>query len=233
MRTSAFSILRTTVHVSHRSGVLDFEERAMSHRLSDILVAVDSNSHLDRSPGDLERWAEEARRGDATSEDLLFREARSRLLRIALGTGIGPDSAADMVQETLLSVHANLHRFDPGKGSFEGWLAVSLLRRVRNRRRASGRLRRMLGAVRLHVSGSTVGGQRAAEARLTLRRLLRELTARQREVIALYEIGGMQAGEVGNALEITPAAVRSIARDARRRLTEAARRLGMVQEVLP
>jgi RNA polymerase sigma-70 factor (ECF subfamily) len=170
------------------------------------------------------RLAQEVRDGDLGAADRLFGLARPRLLRIALAAGIDPEEAADAVQETLLSAHRNLRRFDPSKGSFEGWTGTALLRRVRNRRRSAGRLRRLLEAFRLQAPGSSTEGHSAAEARMTLRRLVEDLTRRQREVIALYEIGGLGAAEVAGILEMTPAGVRSIARDARKRLSEAARR---------
>jgi DNA-directed RNA polymerase specialized sigma24 family protein len=61
------------------------------------------------------------------------------------------------------------------------------------------------------------------EARLVLERLLSCLTDCQREVVALYEIGELSADEVARAVGCTPPGVRSIARDARIRLSEAAR----------
>ena len=78
---------------------------------------------------------------------------------------------------------------------------------------------------------SSEAGSRAVEARLTLRRLLDRLTRRQREVIALYEIDGLSAEEVAGILGISAAGVRSLARDARRRLSEEQTR--EKREVLP
>jgi RNA polymerase sigma-70 factor (ECF subfamily) len=154
----------------------------------------------------------------------LFEEARPRLIRVALSLGVDPDSAADLAQESLLSAHRNFHRFDPEKGSFEGWTSIILLRRARNLQRSRWRRWRMLRVVRASAPYSNSAGSRAVEARITLQRLLRELTDRQREVIALYEIAGLSAGETAAILDLTPAGVRSTARDARRRLTEFVRR---------
>jgi RNA polymerase sigma-70 factor (ECF subfamily) len=161
---------------------------------------------------------------DAQATDRLFAEARPRLIRVALSLGVDPDAAADLVQESLLSAHRNFHRFDPGKGSFEGWTSVILLRRARNLQRSRRRRWRMLRAVRAGASDNPGTAAGAVEARITLQRLLRELTDRQREVIALYEITGLSAAETAVLLDLTPAGVRSIARDARRRLTEFAGR---------
>jgi RNA polymerase sigma-70 factor (ECF subfamily) len=168
------------------------------------------------------RLVESARRGNREEADRLYAEVRPRLLRIALALGADPDGASDAVQECLWSAHRNLHRFDPERASFPGWLSVILVRRLRNRRRADARRSRLLEALRLSPARAEAGPQRVVEARLTLARLLQALTARQREVVALYEIGELDAAEAARALDLTPAGVRSIARDARRKLSQAA-----------
>lgn len=164
-----------------------------------------------------------ARDGDRETADRLYAEVRPRLLRIALALGADPETAADTVQESLWAAHRNLRRFDPSQASFLGWLGVIVVRRLNNRRRAAARRKRLLEALRLVPRGGGAPGQSVVEARLTLRRLLRQLTDRQREVVALYEIGELGAEEVAWMLGLTPAGVRSIARDARGRLSAAAR----------
>ena len=175
---------------------------------------------------DLLALVRRAREGDRETTDRLYAEVRPQLLRIALALGADPDAAADTVQESLWAAHRSLHRFDPGQASFLGWLGVIVVRRLRNRRRAAARRKRLLEALRLAPRGGDDPGQRVVEARLMLRRLLRQLTDRQREVVALYEIGELGAEEVARMLDLTPAGVRSIARDARNRLSDAARAEG-------
>jgi len=172
-----------------------------------------------------------ARGGDADATDRLYSSVRPRLLRIALALGVDPDDAADLVQETLWSAHRNLGRFDAGRASFEGWLGTILVRRARNRWRALARGRRLLTAFAASAWTSSEAPSRAVEARLTLARLLDRLSRRQREVIALYEIDGLSAEEVAGILGISAAGVRSMARDARRRLAEEQTR--GTREVLP
>jgi RNA polymerase sigma factor (sigma-70 family) len=151
---------------------------------------------------------------------------RPKLIRIALALGIDPEDAKDLAQESLLSAHRNLERFDASKGSFEGWMSVILVRRARSWQRSANRRWKMLNAFRASAPKKASATSGAVEARLTLQRLLRELTPRQREVVALYEIGGLSAAEAGEHLDMTAAGVRSIARDARQRLTACARRVG-------
>jgi RNA polymerase sigma-70 factor (ECF subfamily) len=149
---------------------------------------------------------------------------RPKLVRIALALGIDPEDAADLAQESLLAAHRNMHRFDPERGSFEGWMGVIMVRRARSWQRSLYRRFKLLNAFRASAPRSEAGSAGAVEARLTLRRLLKGLTPRQREVVALYEIGGLSAAEAATALDMTTAGVRSIARDARQRLTFLARR---------
>ena len=161
---------------------------------------------------------EAARGGDEAATGRLYAHVRPRLLRIALALGVDPDAAADLVQETLWSAHKNLGRFDAARASFEGWLGTILVRRARNRWRSLARGRRLLKAFAASARTTSEPGSHAVEARLTLSRLVEQLTRRQREVVALYEIDGLSAGEVADILGISAAGVRSIARDARRRL---------------
>lgn len=196
-----------------------------------IRDTVDSTIHLAQGhTGDLADFVEEARNGNPEAADRLFGEIRPRLIRIALAMGIDPDAASDTVQDTLLAAHRDLDRFDHLKGSFEGWMSKALVNRVRNRRRSLGRKRRLLAAFRAAAARATAGGQREVEARLTLKRLLTGLSHRQREVVALYEIGGLGSDEVARILDMTPAGVRSTARDARRRLEAAAENHELTQE---
>lgn len=160
---------------------------------------------------------------DAAEEDRLLGEVRPALLRWALVLGADPDAADDLVQETLFAAHRNLGRFDPSRGTFAGWTAEILVRRLRNRRRAWWRRLRLFEAVAAATPRVEPTPAAAVEARLTLQRLLQSITERQREVVALYEIADLSADETARVLGLTPAGVRSIARDARARLSEAAR----------
>ncbi len=164
-----------------------------------------------------------------TSVDRLWAEIRPRLTRIALAVGVPPDDVPDLVQETLIAAHAALPRFDATRGRLEGWVATILVRRARNLARGRRRMHRAIAAFaagRRDARATAPDAGAALEARLTLERLLEALTAEQREVVALYEIAEWSAEEVGTALGISAATVRSVARDARRRLAEEAARLG-------
>ncbi len=171
----------------------------------------------------LEDLAVAAQGGDADAAGTLWGALRPRLLRIGLALGVSPSDVADLVQDSILAAHRSLSKFDPAKGSVEAWLSTILVRRTRNLFRSE---RRRLGLVARLSSilprPQVRAGLDAVEARITLQRLLTSLTESQREVVALYEIGELRAEETARLLRITAAGVRSIARDARIRLSEAA-----------
>ncbi|MBP7149120.1 MAG: sigma-70 family RNA polymerase sigma factor [Acidobacteria bacterium] len=175
-------------------------------------------------PDGLTALALAARAGGQPEADRLWEAARQRLTRIGLALRVDPGEVPDLVQDVLLAAHGALGRFDPQAGSFEAWIAAILLRRARNRRRAERRFAifrgRYSGPARAAARFPSVA--EAVDARLTLERLLESLTAVQRRVVALYEIGELPADEVAGILGITAAGVRSIARDARQKLTRAA-----------
>lgn len=183
------------------------------------------------APGDgarLEDLAAAAQAGDGAAADALYRGAHARLTRIALALGASPDDTPDLVQEALLAGWRHLERFDPRQGSFVGWLVPGLKGRLLNRRRGVGRKLGFLerfGRAQPSPEGAAQQTRDALEARLTVSKLLAGLTDRQREVVALYELGGLSARETASLLGIGESGVRSIARDARRRLHDEARRL--------
>ena len=176
---------------------------------------------------DLARLALAARAGRGAEEERLWQAAHPRLVRIALALGVPAGDVPDLVQDALFAAHRALRRFDPGAGSFEAWLGTILVRRARNLARSRRRRRVFLDALRaigLPVAPRSPQALERLEARLVVERLIGCLSVSQREVVALYEIGEMGAAESARILGLTPAGVRSIARDARRRLAEEARR---------
>jgi RNA polymerase sigma-70 factor (ECF subfamily) len=199
---------------------------------TDATGMTEERASAERETG-LAALAVAARDGDRTAGERLYEQARPRLLRLALSLGVDPDAAGDLVQDTLWAAHRALARFDPSRGSIEGWLATILVRRAHNRRRALARRLRLVDSFRRQGPKSTPPASGAVEARITLGRLLDSLTDRQRQVVALYEIGELGAEETSRILGLTPAGVRSIAHDARKRLGKAAREAGVFTEVRP
>lgn len=184
-----------------------------------------SNGESDRRA--LTAMALEVQAGEKTAANRLWEAARPLLQRVALALGVPPSDVPDLVQDVLLAAHRGLESFAPDKGSLDSWLVAILVRRARNALRAQRRRRRLSERLRILIPRAASRGPfDAVEARLTLARLLTSLTESQREVIALYEIADLSAEEAGNLLGMSAAGVRSIARDARERLSRAALEAG-------
>ena len=165
---------------------------------------------------------------DELTETRLWEGARDLLTRLAVAFGTPASDVPDLVQETMWAAYRALDEFDPERGSFEAWCGTILVRRARNRHRGRTRRQRLLDCFgifrRTAASASAGSSMEATEARITLEALLAALSERQRRVIALYEIAGLSAREVSRILEIEESSVRSLARQARMRLTQAADR---------
>ena len=168
----------------------------------------------------LDALARAARTGNREARELLWSVCRPKLTGVALGSGIDPDDVPDLVQDALLSADTHLDTFDTSKGSFRSWLITILLNRRNNLTRLRARRARLLQgmAPRGNSNGNGHGRLEPVEAHLQIHRLLPLLTRTQRTVVVLYEIGGLSAYETSLILGITPAGVRSVAREARRRM---------------
>ena len=171
----------------------------------------------------LDRTALVAQEGDRDARNALWIVVRPRLEKIALALGVEFDDVADLVQDVLLCADRNLHKFDAAKGSFRTWLVTILGHLKHNLSRSKIRRARLLEAMRGNLVRRGAAGSRAdldrLESSIELSRLLSTLSWRQREVLILYRIGDLTSRETGAVLGISAQTVRSIARDARSRLT--------------
>ena len=73
---------------------------------------------------DVDREAEiitSVQNGDRAAFELLVRRFQTLLFRV-VGNLVGSLQAEDIVQEVFMAAYANLHRFDPCKGSLRTWL---------------------------------------------------------------------------------------------------------------
>ena len=122
-----------------------------------------------------------------------------------------PAQSEEVAQEVLLEVWRTASRFDPGRGSATAWVLTIAHRRavdrVRSETAASERERR------IPLGPDTVAGvAEAAETSLyaeQVRRCLAGLTELQREAITLAYYGGYTYPQVGAALKVGLATVKS------------------------
>lgn len=139
------------------------------------------------------------------SFDERFARLRPRLVAVCTAV-IGPDDAADLVQETYIRATERLHQLrDPGL--LDAWvvrIALNEAKTVLRRRRTE---RRVL-AVPTPSPGPDVG----------LRELVQRLEPRERAVVVLHYGYGYRMREIARLLDLTEINVRTIAHRARRAL---------------
>ncbi|HET9199009.1 MAG TPA: sigma-70 family RNA polymerase sigma factor [Solirubrobacterales bacterium] len=165
-----------------------------------------------------ERLTRRAVDGDERAFAAIFRRYHQSLYRFCLAIVGNPEDAQDALQNTMIKVMRAL----PGeerKIELKPWLyriahneAIDLLRRRRE-------------TVQLDVEqvAPGYGLSEDAETRERLRRLLadlRELPERQRDVLVMREMSGLDFEEIGVALKTTPAVIRQTLYEARQSLRQ-------------
>jgi RNA polymerase sigma-70 factor (ECF subfamily) len=168
-----------------------------------------------------------ARDGDADALNELCRCMRPRLVRTALAVVHDVDDADDIAQEAL--VRAMTRRFlFLGTGSVGGWMTRIALNLAKNRRRDSRRRGEILAAAppgdlvaRGAVASAGVGADHAVlerERRDRLRQALDALPDRQRDVVQLRAVAGLDFAAVAETLQITEANARVTFSQAKKKL---------------
>ncbi len=193
------------------------------------------------------------RRGDEDAFRMLVAEHGPFLLRLALMHVPSRAIAEEVVQDTWLAALNGIDRFE-GRSSLRTWLASILLNKARTlgrrerrvlpfsflgRRREEGRDEPAVDPDRFRSARDQQPGawarppvdwdspeQRLSqdEARRVLFDAIAELPPRQREVIALRDIGGFSAAEARNALDLTETNQRVLLHRARSKVRAALER---------
>jgi len=171
----------------------------------DLTTDVDADA-------DLRRLFDLARDGDARALDTLCRTMRPRLFRAAWSVLRDKDEADDIAQEALVRAVTKRWLF-LGTGSVGGWMTRIALNLAKNRRRDHRRRHEIVdGALpaELVARGALAEGHRNADDALVeradqdrLSAALEALPTRQREVVRLRAIGGLDFKTVGETLGIS------------------------------
>ena len=147
-------------------------------------------------------WSEllaRAQGGDATAYRQFLSESAGFLRAIVARTGIPADQVEDVVQETLISVHAIRHTYDPTR-PVRPWLTAIA------RRRAIDWRRRRNSAAGREIALDDVGHETFAdpasnrdkdrsEAAAAIRRWLAELPPGQRQAVELLKLRELSLAE--------------------------------------
>jgi RNA polymerase sigma-70 factor, ECF subfamily len=144
-----------------------------------------------------------AQQGDAAAYRRFLSESAGFLRIIVARTGIPNDQVEDVVQETLISVHAIRHTYDPTR-PIKPWLAAIARRRAIDwrRRRNSARAHEIALDDVGHETFADPNANRdkdKAEASASIRRWLDELPAGQRQAVELLKLREMSLNEAAAA----------------------------------
>lgn len=154
-----------------------------------------------------------ARAGQRAAQDALARELWPRMRRWAFLELADAAAADDACQEALVRMLRHLHRYDPDRGSFVGWMRTITRNAARDQRRGRGP----------EVDGVVVPLDRSVDLRRSAGRALdalRCLTPKQRHAIDLCDWQGLSAVDAARCMDCTPGTVRVHLHDARKRLRE-------------
>ena len=157
----------------------------------------------------------------------IVRRHRAALYRVVLSNIGDPDEALDVVQETFVSAHGALARYDPDR-PLRAWLAAIAINKCRDwgRRRTVRRLFSFalpINAAVENIPEDRVGQDTEVADRQELQRLRRaiaNLPLSLREPLVLHAIEGMSQAETADILAITEKAVETRLRRARIKLAE-------------
>lgn len=176
---------------------------------------------------------------DAAYSEIMHRH-RSHVYRLIAGNLGDPDEALDLTQETFVSAHRALRRYDPAR-PMRAWLATIAVNKCRDwaRRRAVRRLltfARPIDDAAHAVPADDPGHDVVTADRQELERLrheIAELPASLREPLVLHTIEGMSQAETAAVLSISEKAVETRLRRARLRLADRLNRRGIVRKSGP
>lgn len=138
-----------------------------------------------------------AQAGDAPAYRRFLSEAAGFLRAIIARTGIPQDQIEDVVQETLISVHAIRHTYDPTR-PVRPWLTAIARRRAIDwrRRRNSARAHEVALDDAGHETFADPDANRdKAEAAAAIRRWLAELPPGQRQAVELLKLRELSLNE--------------------------------------
>lgn len=144
-----------------------------------------------------------AQQGDAAAYRRFLAESAGFLRIIVARTGIPTDQVEDVVQETLISVHAIRHTYDPAR-PVKPWLTAIARRRAIDwrRRRNSARAHEIALDDVGHETFADPDANRdkdKAEASASIRRWLAELPPGQRQAVELLKLREMSLNEAAAA----------------------------------
>jgi RNA polymerase sigma-70 factor (ECF subfamily) len=157
--------------------------------------------------------------GDAAAFDQLARALQAPGLRLADRTLNDRAGAEDVVQIALTRMWTMADRYDPARGSVEGWFRRIVVNLCLDRRRSLKLVAPLSEADDVASSAPDPFEQAAAnDRRARLDAAMATLAPRQRAALAMFHGEGLSMAEIADALETTPKAVEGLLGRARMEL---------------
>jgi len=158
---------------------------------------------------------QQARAGDSRSFDQLVKLHQSRVYSVALRLLGNQSEAEDVLQETFLALYQNLHRFRGGSALstylFRLATNFSLMKLRRGKRRGYDSSHLSLNAIEElpDKAASPLESLLSSEFRVVLDRQLQKLPAKDRAVVVLRDIEGLDGAQAAKILGLTLPAMKS------------------------
>jgi RNA polymerase sigma-70 factor (ECF subfamily) len=157
----------------------------------------------------LEELVKSAEAGGRREVGALLRTLRPLICRWALVWTGSPDTAEDVAQRVLMNVNRSIHTYGHG-AKVTTWLYRITRNVLIDQDREDSSDRRFRDRLELDRLAQKVAEQDHARshAQDLLKRLMQDLSPRQRAVLDLVDLQGFDAIEVADMLELSPATVR-------------------------
>jgi RNA polymerase sigma-70 factor (ECF subfamily) len=139
---------------------------------------------------------------------------------------VGPEAAEDVVADTFLIAYRRWDSFDPARASALTWLYGIATRVAHRHRRAESRrlalyARSATAEVEEEFAEASAARADAQLARQRIAAALARLSRRQRDVVVLFAVAGLEYSEIADALSIPIGTVQSSLHRARAKLRAA------------
>ncbi len=157
--------------------------------------------------------------GDRAAFTLLVRALQGPGLRLADRTLHDGAAAQDVVQVALTRMWTLADRYDPARGSVEGWFRRIVVNLCLDRHRAGRPLMPLDAALEIaSPAPDPLAMAIAGDDRARLAAAMAQLGERQRAALALFHGDGLSMAEIAAVLETTPKAVEGLLGRARMEL---------------
>lgn len=172
------------------------------------------------------RLVERALSGEERAFAEIVRRNKQRLFRVVNRSVPNQEDALELLQETFVSAHGALRRYDPQR-PLQAWLMTIALNKARDWRRREAVRRVLRSLLPMGEAFEVIDGEALADVTVSdrqelalVRKRIAQLPVRLQEVIVLRTLEDMSQAETAAILQISEKAVETRLYRARRKLQE-------------